>query len=511
MKPNLRIIGVTLLLSVDLGGFEQRAHAQFAVPLWTNYSDVMPTTYNLGAPVPHSLVTDSKSNAIVTGITYSGATFYDFSTVKISSSGQSLWTNRFSSPGNRQDLPFAVAVDGSDNVFVTGYATYSATDDDFLTIKYTSGGAPVWTNRYNGPAGGFDEAVAMAVDSSGNVIVTGTSYGVGGTRQWATLKYSNAGAQQWVRRYGDPGGSEAWAASVAVDSNNVYVTGYNTVGEYATIAYSSVGGTPLWTNNYGLGYFHSTPLEIATDNAGHVFVAGYAAKNFSPPYDLDYVTLAYSNSGAALWTNLYQGVNRNYDNDDLAVGMAVRAGKIFVTGNIPRGNNDNLEFSTVAYSLAGAQLWNQGYTGYDGLNAGHNFVMAITTDSSGNVFVTGQNNDPNNPGGATLAYSEGGILRWMNAIVSFNPAAIAADRGDNVFVTGLGPPGSGMTVKYNALPAPLLFQWINNKLVISWTDPKCALQSATSIPGTFTTIAGATSPYTNSPTGSMQFFRLKCN
>src|SRR5439155_4048743 len=48
-----------------------------------------------------------------------------------------------------------------------------------LASAHAQGGVPPWTNRYDGPANSGDRALAIAVDSSGNVFVTGGSVGNG--------------------------------------------------------------------------------------------------------------------------------------------------------------------------------------------------------------------------------------------------------------------------------------------------------------------------------------------
>jgi hypothetical protein len=100
------------------------------------------------------------------------------------------WVQRYNGPGNSTDWAYAVAVDGSNNVIVTGYSIGSdGYNIDYATIKYSSAGVPFWTNRYNGTGNGYDHAYAVAVDHSGNVIVTGYSIGSGGNYDFATVKY----------------------------------------------------------------------------------------------------------------------------------------------------------------------------------------------------------------------------------------------------------------------------------------------------------------------------------
>lgn len=54
----------------------------------------------------------------------------------------------------------------------------------------------------------------------------------------------------------------------------------------------------------------------------------------------------------------------------------------------------------------------------------------------------------------------------------------------------------------------LQYQVYGSDLVLSWTSPSFALQAAPFVTGTYTNISGATSPYTNSMTGSQKYFRL---
>ncbi len=99
------------------------------------------------------------------------------------------WAARYNGPGNSSDFAYSIAVDGSGNVYITGWTTVGAYAD-YTTIKYNSSGVQQWVSNYNGTAGGTDYAYAIAVDGSGNVYVTGGSVGIETNYyDYATVKY----------------------------------------------------------------------------------------------------------------------------------------------------------------------------------------------------------------------------------------------------------------------------------------------------------------------------------
>jgi len=145
-----------------------------------------------------------------------------------------LWTNRYAGPGNGDDDAVAVAVDGNGSVLVTGHSYGNDDHHDFATIKYSGAGVPLWTNRYNGSGGnGNDQAAAMAVDGSGNVFVTGSSPSTNvpyaNNFDYVTIAYSPAGVPLWTNRYNGPANGDdtpGGKQSLALSPDgSVYVTG----------------------------------------------------------------------------------------------------------------------------------------------------------------------------------------------------------------------------------------------------------------------------------------------
>jgi hypothetical protein len=347
-----------------------------------------------------------------------------------------VWVRRYDGPASSYDYAKALAVDGFGNVYVTGSSVASGTGLDYATIKYYPDGDTAWVRRYNGLAGLADEATAIAVDASGNVYVTGNSEGDGTQEDYVTIKYFSGGDTAWVRRYNGPGNAKDMATAIAVDgSGNVCVTGYSigsgSAEDYATIKYYS-NGNVAWVKRYnGHGNAEDRAYDIDVDGSGSVYVTGYAS--WSSYVSYDYITIKYYANGDTAWVRRYD-VSTDYAFDIAVDGSA----NVYVAGWVLVGGGDVL---TIKYYPNGDTAW---VRQYDGPSGGSDRSHDMTVDGSGNVYVTAESYGAGegNTDYLVLKYYPDGDLAWDSYYDSpygydDYPYAIAVDDQGNAYATGI--------------------------------------------------------------------------
>jgi len=381
-----------------------------------------------------ALAFDNSGNVYVAGRSKGAGTGFDYLVIKYGPSGGLKWVRQYNGPGNGEDAARAIAVDDDGNVYVTGVSVGSGTFDDYATIKYSSSGGETWVRRYSSGAY-LDTAADIAIDSFGNVIVTGVSAAKDSGNDFLTIKYGPNGADKWVRRYDGPIGEGDKATGVVVDSEgNVYVTGTSmgegTSWDFCTIKYSP-GGTQLWVKRWdGPGHLGDGALGIAIDESDLVYVTGYS---YTPANDGDYLTIAYSKSGTVRWTRRYDGPSHG---PDVPWAIAVDGDGVYVTGG-SAGNNTGQDYATVGYHLDGTPRFAKRYTSSGKYEDVPNAIAA----GNGRVYVTGFSGSDC----YTIAYGAAGGYKWSDR---YNGPASTFDQGNaigvnlangNVFLTG----GSG--------------------------------------------------------------------
>ncbi|MGB7054714.1 MAG: SBBP repeat-containing protein [bacterium] len=370
--------------------------------------------------------------------------FFGFSWAQV----DTAWVRRYNHVA--VDRATAIIVDDSGNVYVTGWSQDLVTGDDWATIKYSSSGVQEWVRRYDGPENEVnqDKALDMAIDCSGNIYVTG--YVFDGFMDYGTIKYTPSGIQSWVEIFGSSWQCDC-ATSITTDTlDNVYVTGYLFDFDYGTIKYDALGNQK-WVAIYAppLGQERATAIEV--NNSGYVFVTGYSLI-YAPA---DYATVKYDSLGNEEWVVRYNGLG---DDDDRATAMAIdESGHTYVTG-YSTDTTSHGNYATVKYDSSGNELWVVQYNGPDNDD---DRAEAIVISESGNVYVTGFSmSSVSHYDYATVKYDSLGNEEW---VVRYNglgndddrATAMAIDESGNIYVTGwsigLDSQPDYVTIKYDSV------------------------------------------------------------
>jgi uncharacterized delta-60 repeat protein len=357
-------------------------------------------------------VMDGQGNVYVTGSSLGNGTNYDYATIKYDSEMNEAWVARYDGVASGIDKAHAIAMDSAGNIYVTGESQGSSLRD-FVTIKYDSEGTEQWVARYNGTANGRDVArdIALYEDGVGGIYiyVTGNCWVTGQMQDYLTIRYDNDGNQEWTASYNGPGDSDDYPKAIALDTTgNAYVTGRSyasgTDDDYATIKYSSAGAEQWVARFDGTGHLYDEPADIQVDSDGNVYVTG---KTTNGGNEYDYATLKYNSSGAQQWLAIYDGVATDHDE---ARAMVLDGGSVYVTG-CSEGDNTDYDYATVKYSASdGNEEWAVRYDGDANLG---DEASAIAVDEAGNIYVAGNSYVvSNNSDYVVVKYAADGSESW---------------------------------------------------------------------------------------------------
>ena len=344
--------------------------------LWSHSFGVAnPSDPQLGGNIAtaSAVAMDDAGNVVITGHSESSIDFGGGESenwggvfvVKFDADGQHQW-----SVVNGSGQAHGLGIDGAGNIYLAGtvYGGIASSanfgggelagggGEDVFVVKLDGNGNHVWSKRFGGKSD--QTASALAVDPSGNVVITG-----------------------------QPGDDLDFGGGV-LDKETATSTGY--------AAKFSADGDHVWSTQ--LANALSGPNDIAIDGSGNVLITGgtFAATTFVTKLD---------ENGATVWTehwgNLYQS----------GYGVAADAlGNILVTGRadgtIDFGDGCGRKTADVDAFVAlfepdGAVVFSQVF-GDDEVQRG----TAVAFDSSGNALVAGTAKGSVDFGGGPLSASD---------------------------------------------------------------------------------------------------------
>jgi hypothetical protein len=402
-----------------------------------------------------------------------------------------------------------VAVDGAGNAYVTGgYGYYGgapatfgagqanettlepAGDTDAFLASYDRSGGLLWAQAIHSE---YSVGNGVAVDSAGNVYVTGyfwgsATFGTGqpgeitlvsaGARDMFLAAYDHRGRLRWARRAGGPGMDGGGYTKVGVDGlGNVYVTGdYDEgatfgEGEAGETTLSSEGGGDVFVASYSRdgtlrwargagGIFYDRGSALAVDAAGNVAIAGFVQSRT---------------------TSMTWGLGEPNETTIRSAGYT----DVFVA----------------SFDRDGALQWARRIGSADGAD----FAYGLARDATGNVFVTGFFYGIDGDGVATFgegdptettliagrhpstdlylaSYDRDGVLRWARQAGTTEPHGaagfgVAVDGAGNTYVTGLftgavtfGAGDAAETTLHSAGGQDVLVASYDRDGVLRWAD-----------------------------------------
>jgi hypothetical protein len=303
----------------------------------------------LEADYSDGVAIDSFGNAYITGSTYGDfdgnlhAGGGDAFLVKYDPFGNKLWTRVLGSVYSgfeisNYDYSSSVAIDKIGNVYISGATTGNLdgningkshiadlSTDAFLT-KYDPSGNKVWTRQVG--AGGYDRSASVAVDSMGNVYISGDTtylyegYSSAGWYDAFLTKFDSQGNKLWSRLLGTPGFDHSYA--VASDRwDNVYIGGRTDgdldgninagIDDLFVTKYDTYGNK-LWTRQIGTEAIDSIK-SIDLDHMDNIYISGNTSGSLdghNSAGDRDAILIKLDPAGNILWSHQFGTEHRDY-------------------------------------------------------------------------------------------------------------------------------------------------------------------------------------------------------
>jgi uncharacterized delta-60 repeat protein len=399
--------------------------------------------------------------------------------------------------GNGDDLGNAVAIDSQERMLVTGSSTsMGGTTTDMVvwrfnangTLDTTFNGSGIVVRDNTAGGNGDDSGRAIAIDSDGGILVTGSSTTAGGTTDMVVWRFNADGTLDTAFNGSGivsvaSGTGDASGNAIAIDSQGkVLVTGSSTTAGGTTdmviwrfnpngtidTSFNKSGIIPgmVVHNNAAGGDDNDSGNAIAIDSNGRILVAGSSTNSagntdmvvwrFKVDGTLD---TSFNSTGILVHNNAAGG---NGDDSGNAIALDAQ-GRILVAGssknNLVPGNTDMVIWrltSTGAldttFNVIGIFIDN-GAAGSNGDDSGN----AVAVDSQGRIIATGSSTNRTgnkdmvvwrltSTGALDTTFAVDGIMvhdsaAGGNGDDSGNAAAI--DSQDRILVTGNSTNGSG--------------------------------------------------------------------
>ena len=326
--------------------------------------------------------------------------------------------------GSTTNSANGVAVDSTGNAYVCGTTIASSPFTAATLTKFSPTGAVIWQTSLPST---IESSIfeSIKIGPSGDVYACGIATVSGGFAVYLVVKYNSSGVLQWQRTLSITGTSPR-SYAIDVDSSDfVYVTGQTNSGTFITTVKFNSSGSVQWQVRYP-GEGGSVGNGIAVDASGNVHVVGTEGYTSGEDFFYRAVILKYNSSGTLLWS---VGIGQSSDGSFSGWSCALDS-----SGNVYATVHGETLSSTILCKLnsSGALQWQTRYS----TSASQRAVL-VTTSSGDSYIGVGTGGSLNN--GFVAKFNTSGDIQWQRRIQTnvFNrPDAIALSGSDSLWVVG---------------------------------------------------------------------------
>jgi hypothetical protein len=391
-------IGTTTLLSAGKSDiFIAKLSAMSGDVIWAKRFG------GVGDDVAHDVAIDASDAIYVTGnfqasVDFGGGALQTTAfragyVLKLTADGDHTWSHGFGGVDANKDgcVPGGISVNASGvaitasytgSLIVDGVTRTSAGNNDILVFKLNTDGTGLWSKSFGGS--GFDSGRDVAIDASGDVVVTGDFLG--------PLDFG--------------GGPLASGPSSSV----------------VLLKLASANGAHLFSKRFGSSSEQSQGLTVAADSDKNIYVAGgfYGTGDFGGPTPLiashleDAFVAKYSAAGAYMWAKAFGGTGDDEEVTGISTGPS---GDVAITGNFcgvisfgggqltaasqcPSSGSTNAGSDMFAVRLSGVD--GSHFASVRGGGTRDDQGSGVVLSSDGRMFVTGSFEGFSEFGGQTL-------------------------------------------------------------------------------------------------------------
>lgn len=347
------------------------------------------------------------------------------------------WAERYNGTGSSFDVPAKMILQADGNIVIAGSTIGIGTLSDISVIKYSNSGSELWARSFNGPDNSTDNARSLAVDNSGNIYVTGfvTS---SGEPKLTLIKYNSTGDLQWSRQFDTTGVTISFGEAVTIAPDGfIYVSGFTRNAsnnfDILTLKYDT-NGNILWGRSFnGLGNGDDMPVNVLCEDSNNIYIAG-TGKNSNG--SIDVILLKYNSTGEIRFSKYYNGSSSD---EDRATSAALDASGNVIISGVSITPQNGFDYLTLKYDSSGTLKWDETY---NGTGNSIDYTYQVITDTLDNIYVTGSSRSGPLLGtedAVTIKYNTFGVEQWVNrfdgkANGSDIGYCLAVDKFNNVYV-----------------------------------------------------------------------------